>query len=53
MFAPVAVSLYDNAKFNSLSSVPVPTLYEKILLPTKPGLGIELNKDAIKKYQVA
>ena len=25
----------------------------KILPPTKPGLGIELNKDAIKKYQVA
>ena len=24
----------------------------KILPPTKPGLGIELNKDAIKKYQV-
>ena len=25
----------------------------KILPPTKPGLGIELNRDAIKKYQVA
>ena len=24
----------------------------KILPPTKPGLGIDLNKDAIKKYQV-
>ena len=25
----------------------------KILPPTKPGLGIELNRNAIKKYQVA
>ena len=25
----------------------------KILPPTKPGLGIELNKEAIKKYRVA
>ena len=25
----------------------------KIKPPTKPGLGIELNRDAIKKYQVA
>ena len=25
----------------------------KILPPSKPGLGIELNRDAIKKYQVA
>jgi L-alanine-DL-glutamate epimerase-like enolase superfamily enzyme len=25
----------------------------KILPPTKPGLGIELNIEAIKKYQVA
>ena len=25
----------------------------KIIPPTKPGLGIELNKEAIKKYQVA
>ena len=56
MFAPVAVSLYDNAKFNSLSSVPIPTLYEKILLPTNvlvlkllnnvPWLSRNLNNGA-------
>ena len=56
MFAPIPVSLYDNANVSSLSTVPVPTLYENILLLTNvlplkllnnvPWLSHNLNNGA-------
>jgi L-alanine-DL-glutamate epimerase-like enolase superfamily enzyme len=49
-FLPPALS--DSALRKDLCSVELPVVEGRIPLPTKPGLGIELNEDALVRYRV-
>jgi D-galactarolactone cycloisomerase len=42
----------ENALRDSLLAKPIPCVDGALVVPTGPGLGIDLDRDAVAKYQV-